>query len=255
MERKISNKHAEIIKELLVKNYQPFEIAAHMKIKFGVVIKRTNIHDIRKGVSYLDVRSDLNNSIKQTYQTQGKFDIEKISNIKWALTENYSPDEIKKVFQVPAKTVREIKMGQMPYWDIAPEFNQLIENLYPRKKKVNIDKNVVVAIKNEYVTVNGNVKLADIARKHKIDDSMVSGIISLKKYKQFGVSFNSKILSIKKKKRAEQERIKKEKNQNRINSEKQKLESAKKKLELYKEKINVSKDKINNIRKNKHLVA
>lgn len=248
MKRTISNKHAEIIKELLVKNYQPFEIAAHMKINYGVIIKSTSIHDIRKGSSYVDVRSDLNNSIKQTYQSKNKLDIEKIRNVKWALTESYSTDEIKEVFQVSAKTITEIKMGYMPYWDISPEYNYLIENLYPRKKRANIDNKVVLAIKKEYVTINGNVKLDDIAIKHKIDSATVSTVLSLKSYENVGVSFNSKILSIKKKKRAEQERIKKEKNQIRINSEKQKLESAKRKLELYKERIQVSKDKINKIR-------
>jgi hypothetical protein len=51
-----------------------------------------------------------------------------------------------------------------------------------------IDNKVVLAIKKEYVTVNGNVKLDDIAIKHKIDSNIL-GLLE----EALAVSFKSDI--------------------------------------------------------------
>ena len=107
---------------------------------------------------------------------------------------------------------------------------------------------IVIAIKKEYVDRNGQVFLKDIAAKHGIDKATVSTILSFKYYKEIGLKFNSKIVSIKEKKKSKKEVLRREKLEKNICIEKLKLDTQRKKQIETKDKIKSSISKINLLR-------
>ncbi|WP_163710172.1 hypothetical protein [Mangrovibacterium lignilyticum] len=193
MKRKISDEHVAIIKQMLSRNYKTSSIKEFMQNKHGVYISAPQIYGIKKLTSYIDVRPNLNDAISKAYSSRITNDIERITDTKWALANGYLEEEIMNLYNWEKRELMAIRMGQNPYYSIAPEYNYQIKKRWGRKKNANIDKKMVIAIKKEYVDRNGEVLLNEIAEKHKIDKATVSTILTLKFYKEFGVAYNSKI--------------------------------------------------------------
>ena len=246
MVRKIKDSHVEKIKEMLSKDYKTVSIKDIMEKNYNVKISSSDVNMIKKGVSYKDVKPELNNKIKLACK-KTNIDEQKIHEIKWALSEKYSTNEILKEYNVTNKELMHIKYGYSPYYAISPEFNDKIAEL-TNSKKINISNDIVIALKKEYVDRNGQVFLNDIAAKHGIDKATVSTILSFKCYKEIGLKFNSKIVLIKEKKKCKKEMLRREKLERNIRNEKLKLESQRKKQIETKDKIKLSISKINLLR-------
>jgi hypothetical protein len=97
MERKIKDSHVEKIKEMLSKDFKTVSIKDIMEKNYNVNISSSDINEIKKGVSYKDVKPDLNNKIKLACK-KTNIDEQKIHEIKWALSERYSTNEILKEY-------------------------------------------------------------------------------------------------------------------------------------------------------------
>ena len=208
MKRKLNKKVVAEIKNLLLKKYRDISIIDIIFHKYSITIEKSQLNTIKKGETYYDVSPQLNDSIKNLYSTSKRLNEEKIKEIKWSLVNNYPEEEIIEVYNISKKIMMHIRMGYLPYYSIAPECNSEMERLWPRKKRCNIDEKMVIAIKKEFVDKEGYVKLKEIAEKHEINTGSVSTILNFKTYKDVGVSYNSKIKSIKK----AQDLITKEKN-------------------------------------------
>lgn len=257
MKRKISNIHAAIIKELLVQNYCPAKISNYMEIQYNIKIAKANINNIRKGVSYSEIRPDLNSKIKDIYCNNIKnTNVEEISSIKWALSEGFSTEDILNSYPISKKEITSIKMGYMPYWGIAPEFNDILSVKFPRKKKTNIDEKMVVEIKKEFVKSKGDITLAQVANKYQINKGSVTNILSLNCYVDMGVSYNHRITTIKEKMEAERIKKRKEVINKKISNENIKKKINRKNLIAINEKIKASETKMKSLKEsanNKYL--
>ena len=119
-----------------------------------------------------------------------------------------------------------IKLGLAPFCLIAPELNDKINLLYGRRKKVNVDKTIVLSVKNQYVINKGDITCAELAKRHNIDSGTVSNILSFKVYPEFGKTYNLQISRIK----AKAEKLKIAKIEL---AKKRKIEAEKQKIQLY----------------------
>ena len=225
MKRKISDKHAAIIKKMLSENYKTASIKDFMRINHGVVISGVQIYSIKRLETYREVRPELNDSIGKFYVRRGSDVAERISGIKFALANGFSDEDIIKEYQVKGKELLRIKLGQLPYYSISPEYNSEIDKRRTRIKVINIDSTAVTTIKKEFADKNGDVILQKIAKKHKIDKATVSTILSFKFYKEFGAFYNSKIDSINKEKEARRNDKKRERVKVKIEREKLKRDA------------------------------
>jgi hypothetical protein len=198
MKRMISDNLVVKIKKLIIEGYSTKSIKEIMMINHELTIDSGTISNIKLGKTYYEIRPDLNDLIKNKLSISKKIDTQKVSDIKWSLTcDDFSENEIIKVYSISDKILREIKLGYSPYCLISPEFNQILEKKYHRKKCNNIDDITVIDIKKQYVNSDGNILLSELASKHKIDKATVSTILSLKSYNDVGKSFHSKIIAIK----------------------------------------------------------
>ena len=238
MKRKISNKHAEIIKIMMTKGYSNSSIRDELLIKHGQNITASQLQTIKKGQAYLDVREDLNELMFAKYQVKRNIDEQLIADIKWALAEGYSDAEILEVYKLSKAKLYSIRMLFAPYLNIAPEYNDDIMALRTRHKKVNIDRKLVIEIKKKYVLSNGKMNRSEIADSLNINKGTVSSIINLKTYIEYGRSYNNKIIAIR----------------NKIEKAKKKRETLKKIRKNKLRAINVLRDKrdyYNNLIKDK----
>jgi len=119
-----------------------------------------------------------------------------------------------------------IRLGYAPFCLIAPEFNDLISSLCGKRKKVNVDKTIVLSVKNQYVINNGDITCAELAKKYNIDKATVSNMLSFKAYSEFGKSYNLQISRIK----AKANKLKIAKIEL---AKKRKIEAEKQKIQLY----------------------
>jgi hypothetical protein len=248
MKRQIADKHVEKIKEMLIQNYKTVSIIDLMKHKYGITVSSANIQNIKKLEAYKDVRPDLSDALRAKFCARTRVDAYEVEVIKWALAEGLSFEEIMESSKISRNKLNRIKLGHMPYCSIAPKYNCKIEKRFNGKKHANIDNRMVIAIKKEYIENEGDVVYNQIAEKHKIDKATVSTILNFKYYKEVGVSFNSKINSIKKKKEAAKRAKEKERNKLKINKEKQNILSLRQKKERIEEKLNESNTKLKNLR-------
>ena len=92
MIRKLNDKHVEIIKVMLNKKYSSKSIIDFMDIEHEIEITASQIGNIKKGMSYFDIRPDLNDSIGCLVKTNKS--VEEISFIKWSLAHDYSESDI-----------------------------------------------------------------------------------------------------------------------------------------------------------------
>ncbi|MFW5983080.1 MAG: hypothetical protein ACOCQ4_01160 [bacterium] len=238
MKRKISDQYVETIKKMIAKGHSNKYIREHLWIKHGKNISSGQLNEIKKGEAYRDVREDLNEEVFAQYQSRKVIDIQLISDIKWALAEGYSDTEILKAYKISKTKLRTIKMLYAPYRNIASQYNDAIYSNWKRRKKTNIDKQLVIKIKKEYVTSNGQLNLTKTADSLNIDKATVSCILNLKAYREHGRSYNNKILSINK-------NIAKEK------KEKERLENIRKNTQREINDLRNKKLKINNLIKKK----
>ena len=184
--------------------------------------------------AYVTVKPELNDTIRKNYSSNlSEKEENVIGVIKWALAEGISDEEIKQFHDMSDSKLRQIKYGYMPYYCISPQYNTEIEKRFKKRKKANIDKKMVKAIKKEFVEKKGDVLLNEIAEKHKIDKATVSTILNFKTYKEFGSSFNSKIIAIKKRK----ESIKKESETKKIEAKIEKVKQINQALQQKKNQI------------------
>jgi|GEM_PF-6787169 len=248
MKRQLEDKHVAKIKQMLIQNYKALSIRDIMKQKYGITITDANIQNIKKLEAYKDVRPDLNSALRAIYPAKTRYDTYSLSVIKWALAEGISYDEIIRYYDVSKTTLTHIRLGHMPYYSIAPEYNSRIEKRFKGKKRANIDKKMVLAIKKEYVDKEGGVLLSKIAEKNKIDKATVSLILNFRYYKEVGISYNSKIISIKKKKDAEKTSKQKERIWLKIEKENQNNQVLREKKELIEAKLKESNTKLKNLR-------
>ncbi|KAF0238500.1 MAG: hypothetical protein FD181_1003 [Prolixibacteraceae bacterium] len=220
MKRSIEDKHVAKIKQMLTQNYKVNSIRDFMKLKYGVFVSSAQIQSIKIMNAYVTVNPELNDTIRKIHSSRlHKDEAEVIGDVKWALANGYSDDEIMKSYEVSDSKLKHIKYGYMPYYSISTQYNSAIEKKFAKRKKANIDRRMVVAIKKEFVEKNGDVSLNEIAEKHKIESATVSTILNFKYYKEFGRSFNTRIIGIKKRKEA----IKKEKETRRIEAKIEKV--------------------------------
>jgi hypothetical protein len=244
MNRKIEDKHVEIIKTMLSKGYSTRAIMDEMFITHGTKINSNDICGIRYGQAYADVKSELNDKILSLHSSEYLKNKDVITGIKFALANGYRDSEILKVYRVTPKLLCKIKMLNIPFYNIAPEFNDGIRLLYGRRKKANIDKNTVNEIKRQYVLSNGEISLAFLAETYGIASTTVSTILNLKTYTDYGKSFNAKISTIKKREKREKERTREMKKQhNKCQSQIMELCAQKKKIsEMIKNKRTLLKE-------------
>lgn len=220
MQRQIQDKHVAKIKQMLTRDYKDVSIKDIMKHEHGVCVSTAQIQGIKKMSAYVDVKPELNDTIRKIHSSSScKEGAKVIEDIKWALANGYSDEDIMKHLEVSGSKLNHIKRGYMPYYSIAAQYNSQIEKRFAIRKKANIDKKMVTAIKKEFVVKDGDVSFDKIAEKYKIDKGTVCTIINFKTYKEFGSSFNSKIIAIKKRK----ESIKKEKETKRIEAKIEKV--------------------------------
>lgn len=248
MKRQIADKHVAKIKEMLAQNYKDSSIRDIMQHKHRVTITKGNMQSIKRLASYKDVRPDLNHAISATYSNKIATDTKNIKLIKWALAMGYSHEEIMNDLNVSERKLRSIRHGHMPYYSIASKYNSQIEKRFKKKKRTNIDSKMVRAIKKEYIEKEGDVLYSEIAERHKINEATVSTILNLKCYKEAGISFNSKINSIKKKKEAAKASKKKKEIKLKIDKEKQNIQSLQNKKKEIEEKLKESNSKLKNLR-------
>jgi predicted DNA-binding protein YlxM (UPF0122 family) len=210
MIRKYNDKVVKLIKVMLSKGYKCSSIIDIMKNEYGVEISSTILQSMSRCDSYADVCPYLNDNIMRISNYNTTIESKKVTEIKWAISNDYSDEEIMHVFNISRKVLTSIRMCKAPYFNIAPEFNIIIQEKCPRKKKVNINRKIVIEIKKEFIANEGHILLKDIATKHGLNSGTVSNVISLKTYQSFGISFNSKILKIrreKEKKKQEREKL------------------------------------------------
>jgi len=216
----IENIHIAKIKQMLTQNYKVVSIRDFMKNEYGVYVSHAQIQSIKKLKTYVVVNPELNDSISKINSSELCGDEAKvIGGIKRALATGFSDEEIMESYDVSDFKLKHIKWGYMPYYSISPQYNSVIDEKFQKRKKAHIDKKMVIAIKKEFVDKKGDVLLNEIAKKHKIDKSTVSLILNFKYYEELGISFNSKINSIKKSK----ESIKKENVSKRIEAKIEKV--------------------------------
>lgn len=241
MRRKISNRNAEIIKVMLSKKYRSISIIDIMRDKHNLIITASDINNIKKGMSYYDIRPDLNTIISNNFDCRN-VDVNKINEVKWALANGFSETEITTTYEISRKKLMMIKMGYAPFCLIATEYNEEIDLRYSRRKKVNVDKKIVMSIKKEYIFKNGDITCAELASKYNIDKGTVSNILTLKLYPDYGKSYNLQILRIKAKaNKLKNAKIELEKNR--------KIEAEKQKIQLYISQFNALNAKIDKSRK------
>lgn len=246
MKRQIADEHVTKIKEMLTQNYKAVSIKDIMKQKYGVTISTDNIHIIKKLKAYKDVRPDLNNVLRAAYPIRTRLDTELISELKCALALGFSINEILKNYNVSKTMLQNIRYGHMPYYSIAPEYNAQIKKQLKYRKKANIDKKMVLAIKKDFINAGGKIPLSRIAKNHNIDAATVSTILNFKCYKNIGIHLNSKINTIKKKNNAAVEAKKKLKL--KINNEKKNIQLLHEKKKQIEDQIKLSNSKIKNLR-------
>jgi hypothetical protein len=249
MKRKYKDSIIEVVKRLMAEGYKTSSIIDIIEKKFKVIITSSVMQSIRSGVSYHDVSPHLSEQIMAYYKINTSIDQNRIEEIKWALANDYSEEDISEVFNVSKKEMCAIKMCVMPYYQIAPHLNAIIKNKWSRRKNVNIDRSSVISIKKEYIINNGEIKLDLIAKKHNIDKGTVSNILNLKSYINEGISLNSKINSIKKDKERKSLREKKAANKKKLENERVKINLLKQKRQLLLDKVRISEKKIQVIMK------
>lgn len=228
MIRKYNNNTIEIVKKMMVSGYSNVVIKETMFLRHKIEITSSTLQQIKSVSSYSDVCSHLNKNIKCLPKFKYYLDKELIEEIKWSISNDYTDEEIIRVFKISRKRLTSIKMGYAPFFSVAPQYNSVIQEKHPRKKRNNVDRNMIIKIKKEYVDNYGDISLISIAEKLGTSDSVVSRILNLKIYSTIGSSFNSKILSIKKKK----EKLK----QQKILNEKRKIEERNKLSKLREQK-------------------
>lgn len=245
MERKYSDKVVGIIKELMAKNYKSSSICDILLNRYNIKVSSSDLTPIRKGEAYIDVRSELNQIIKNNYPIL--IDENKqstIKEIKWALVEGFNEDEIIKTYKISKILLLKIKLGYSPYFNIAPEFNSALELKYKRKKKANINDRVVFQIKKEFVNCKGDIQLNQLADKYKIDSGSISNILNFKCYESVGSSYNERIQRIKKKMADKKISILDEKKKAKIKKERLKISELKQKNNVIASKIKNYESKI-----------
>lgn len=234
MNRKISDKHVTIIKNMLVKKYKTSAICQILQIDYNENIISSDINSIKRCESYSDISAELNDKLLELYPVNGNYDEDLISVIKSFLAEGFSSNDILANYpSIKNKQLMQIKMG-INYLQVAPQYNETISNMYGRKKNTNIDCDLVTRIKRQYIRSNGKITYTDIAQTHNIDKASVSNIINLNWYPMFGLNLNDKILQIKKRKSLSKEREKEKENKiklKRLNAKVKKIELMKKSLD------------------------
>lgn len=232
MKRKISDQHVAIIKIMLSQGYSSRAITDELFIKHGHKIHPMFVQYIKKGEAYKDVREDLNDIIFSIVSDNIITDKDKIPDIKWSLANGYSEEDIQRVFGISKSKLYKIKMLHAPFRNISPEYNDVILSLHRRKKCANIDKNMVIEIKRRYIASDGKASFSEIGDAFKISAGTVSTILRLKKYSDYGISYNPKIISIKSK--MAKEKKKTEEHKRRLNKGRAKIN------ELYLQKKQLS---------------
>lgn len=237
MNRQISDKHVKIIKNLLVQKYSVRDIKSHMLIHYKVNISSPVLRSIKMCESYVDICPELNDTLFSNYLNTSRIDIKRIEEIKFAIVENFTEEEIDNVYNLTKFEWLKIRMLIQPYRDIAPQYNKKIEEMYHRKKNGNIDDKKVNEIKKEYVQNNGKIPLKKIASKYNVTGSLISTILSLKCYKNSGSCYNNKIQIIKSKIQKEKEKRVKEKVKQREKIKLNKIQKIKQKQKLLSEEL------------------
>jgi hypothetical protein len=249
MNRKYKDSTIKLVKRLMAEGYKTSSIIDIIEKKFKVKITSSTLQSIRSGESYHDVSPHLSEQIMANYKINTSIDKNRIEEIKWSLANDYSEEEIIKVFNVTKREMYEIKMCILPYYQIAAHLNAVIKKKWSRRKNVNIDRSTVISIKKEYVINKGQIILDLIAQKHSIDKATVGNILNLKSYINDGISFNSKIKSIKKEKEGKKLTEKKAANKKNIENERVKINLLKHKRQLLLDKVRISEKKIQVIMK------
>lgn len=245
MKRKYSDKVVGMIKELIAKNYKSSSIVDIMFNKYNIKVSSSDLHGIRTGDAYADVKTDLNQIIKTNYKTDlDENRINMIADIKWFLVNDCTEEEIIKTYNISNPLLLKIKMGHSPYYNIASDLNSEMEIKFKRKKKANINDRVVIQIKKEYVNCKGDILLDQLADKHKIDSGTISNILNLKCYESVGSSYNERIKRIKKKMADKKISILDEKKKAKIRTERLKISELKQKNNVIASKIKKYESKV-----------
>ena len=246
MIRKLNDKHVEIIKVMLNKKYSSKSIIDFMDIEHEIEITASQIGNIKKGMSYFDIRPDLNDSIGCLVKTNKS--VEEISFIKWSLAHDYSESDIIKASGISKKELMNIRLLYSPYRGIAVEYNDAIEKKWQGRKKANIDEPMVISIKKEFVSKKGMVTCKEIAEMYNINPVTVSSILNLSVYKELGESYNSRIIDIHEKKEASRKRKSTQKVKVSIAKEKDKNKLLKQEFHLLAIRIKESDRRIINLK-------
>lgn len=232
----------------MAKGYKTASIKDIMQNKHNQMVSTPDLSQIRRCESYSEILPDLNSKIMAQFKQGSIAESTIVEEVKWAIANDFSDQEILKSFKISKKQMSAIKMGVFPYHNIATEFNDEIRERWPRKKKINIDKKLVISIKKEYVNYNGAIKLQELATKCRLDKTTISVILNLKAYSDYGSSYNSKIIQIKK--RQEEERKAKQLSLKRKSTEKAMLSTLIEERVTLNEQIKELKEKIKtNLRK------
>lgn len=216
MKRKFRDDIVVKIKELLSKGYKTSSIIDVMELKYGIKVGSHDLNEIKKGSSYRDVASHLNDKIHEHYKHRlNNYQIENVKAIKFAISNDYDSEEIMNAYNITPCTYRNIFYLYAPYRLIAPEYNEKIQKKWLTQKVKNIDEKLVREIKELYVNSKGNINVKETAQKYSIGRVTVYMILNFKYYKSWGSKFNDEILRINNEKQ-ENERVKQEKKQRKI---------------------------------------
>lgn len=244
MKRKLDDKTVGIIKEKMSAGFKNSSIIDIMKIEYNKIVSISDLNGIRTGQSYIDVEPHLNQKIKSNCAISlDKTKINMIKDIKLFLVNDFDELEIMQSYNITKSEMLKIKMGHTPYYNIAPELNSEMEDRFKRKKQANINEDIVIQIKKEYVKSQGSIQLDMLADTHKIDKGTVSNILNFRSYESVGSSYNERIKRIKKK--IEDKKITKQKEK-----KKAKIQIDRLKIMEWKQKNNEIESKIKKLESN-----